>query len=380
MSARLLVRSLRLRHSSFLLALLAVTVGATVAATMLDLKSDLRQKMSRELRRYGPNLLVTPGHPEESPTLEEARVRRITALPGGGAAGAIVSTLLLASGRIGPVPAARAGTEAVFVGADFPALARQNPSWKIEGSWPRAGETGCLVGASLAGLLGIHAGDRASLAPAASPAEEITVTGILSTGESEDEQVLVPLPFLQERAGLQGRISLAALSVDGGAEAVGRAAKAIQEALPGASARPLWQVAAAQGAILGKLDRLMLFLTFVVLLLCGLCVMTTLLSIVLERENEIGLMRSIGAGDGEILMMFLGEVSLLGIFGGALGLALGAAAARVVGARLFGAAIEAPLSVVPAVLAVSLALCWLAVLLPLRRALAVQPATALRGE
>jgi ABC-type antimicrobial peptide transport system permease subunit len=79
-------------------------------------------------------------------------------------------------------------------------------------------------------------------------------------------------------------------------------------------------------------------------------------------------------------MMFLAEVSLLGISGGALGLALGAGAARLVGSRLFGAAIGAPLAVVPAVLAVSLGLCWIAVLLPLRRALAVQPATALRGE
>ena len=145
-------------------------------------------------------------------------------------------------------------------------------------------------------------------------------------------------------------------------------------------ARPLWQVAAAQGALLGKIDRLMLFLTLVVLLLCGLCVMTTLLSIVLEREGEIGLMRSIGAGDGEILVMFLGEVSLLGILGGIAGLGLGAAAARLVGSRLFGAAIEARAGVIPIVLAVSLLLCWSAVLLPLRRALAVQPAAALRGE
>jgi ABC-type antimicrobial peptide transport system permease subunit len=91
-------------------------------------------------------------------------------------------------------------------------------------------------------------------------------------------------------------------------------------------------------------------------------------------------MRSIGAGDGEIRMMFLGEVSLLGILGGAAGLGLGALAARLVGSRLFGAAIEPRAGVIPVVLAISLALCWSAVLLPLRRALAVQPAAALRGE
>jgi len=125
---------------------------------------------------------------------------------------------------------------------------------------------------------------------------------------------------------------------------------------------------------------MMLFLTLLVLVLCGLCVMTTLLSIVLEREREIGLMRSIGAGDGAILKMFLGEVSLLGLLGGAFGLVLGAAAARFTGNRLFDAAIAPRAGVVPLVLAVSLALCWLAVLLPLRRALAIEPAAALRGD
>ena len=380
MSARFLLRSLRLRHSSFLLALLAVTVGATVAATMLDLKADLRQKMSRELRRYGPNLLVTPAPGSDPPTLEEARVRAIPALVSSEAPGAAVSPLLLAAGRISRETDARAWTEAVMAGVDFEALSRLNPSWRIEGSWPRPGEPGCVVGASLAALLGIRPGDRASLSVAASPPESLPVSGVLSTGESEDDQVLAPLGFLQERSGLAGRVSLAALSLDGGPAAALRAAAAIERALPGVSARPLWQVAAAQGALRGKIDRLMLFLTLVVLLLCGLCVMTTLLSIVLERESEIGLMRSIGAGDGEILVMFLGEVSLLGILGGIAGLGLGAAAARLVGSRLFGAAIEARAGVIPVVLAVSLVLCWSAVLLPLRRALAVQPAAALRGE
>ena len=60
MSARFLLRSLSLRGSSFLLALLAIVMGATVTSTMLTIRADLTAKMSRELRRYGPNLLVTP--------------------------------------------------------------------------------------------------------------------------------------------------------------------------------------------------------------------------------------------------------------------------------------------------------------------------------
>ena len=51
LALRFLLRSLTLRGTSFLLALLAVTTAATVTATMLNLKADLGAKMSTELRR-----------------------------------------------------------------------------------------------------------------------------------------------------------------------------------------------------------------------------------------------------------------------------------------------------------------------------------------
>src|SRR5438876_3620452 len=153
-SARFLLRSLSLRGPSFLLALLAVTVGATVATTMLNLKLDLRSKMSRELRRYGPNLLLVPA--PEGPaggiasTLDEAEAR---ALPSRlGAPEALVSPLLLASAGVaatdaGGAPAARP-VAAATVGADFDLLRRLNPSWRVEGRWPAPGEAACLAGAS----------------------------------------------------------------------------------------------------------------------------------------------------------------------------------------------------------------------------------------
>ena len=46
MSARFLTRSLRLRASLLVFALVAVTVGAAVAATMLNLKADLAAEES----------------------------------------------------------------------------------------------------------------------------------------------------------------------------------------------------------------------------------------------------------------------------------------------------------------------------------------------
>ena len=398
-AARFLYRSLTLRGPSFLLALLAVTTGATVTAVMLNLKADLATKMSTELRRYGPNLLVTPAAGVAgggvAPTLDERALgAAVASLPRG--AGAAFSPLLMVSGSIldanddrleGRRPEdVSAGllrslsTAGTVVGADFESLRRLYPSWRVEGSWP-SGETETLAGASLARRAGLSPGRRVRVRTAADrPGEEFTVSGTVSTGESEEEEIFVPLARLQDATSLSGRVTLAALSVDGGTRAVEDAAAAIGTALPGVSARPLRQIASAQGEILSKLGRMMVLLTTLVLALAALCLTTTLMTVVIEREREIGLMRSIGAGDGQVLAMFVGEVTLLGALGGLLGLGAGAIATRVIGYSLFDAAIAPRAGVVPLVLGCSIALCLLSVLVPLRRALAVQPAGALRGD
>ncbi len=369
-SFHFLIRSLTLRASSFILALLAVTVGAAVSAVMLNLKADLGSKMARELRRYGPNLLVTPAGDTLAGTLDEFRLRALQLEQ--------PALQLIASGRV--TAGNGRGEPATIVGAEYDALRGQNPTWRIDGAWPAPGDQAtCVIGAAVARRAGISAGDRIHL-NVGDTTERLMVTGLLSTGESEEDTVYVALSLLQRITGLAGRVSLATLSVDGGSEAVSRAASAIDAALPGAEARPLRPIAAAQGAILGKLDRMMFLLTLVVLLLSGLCLTTTLMSIVLEREPEIGLMRSLGAGDAAILSIFLGEVSLLGLLGGGLGLGLGLAGAQLIGRRLFDAAIDPRPDIAPLVLGVALVLCWISVLVPMRRALAIQPAAALRGE
>ena len=231
---------------------------------------------------------------------------------------------------------------------------------------------------SLAAHADLKPGDVAHLGAPAEAA--LRVAGVVSTGEAEDEQVFVPLRVLQEITSQEGRLSFAAASVAGGLRAVESAAARLAAALPGVEARPVRAIALAEGALLARLDRMMLLLTLVVLLLSGLCLVTMLMSMVVEREPEIGLARAIGAGDVEIFRMFLGEVGLLGAIGALAGTALGAILVRFIGGRLFGAAIEPRLSVVPSVFLASLLICLVTVLVPLRRALSIQPAAALRGD
>jgi putative ABC transport system permease protein len=382
-SGRFLLRSLTLRGPAFLLALLAVTVGATVTATVLNLKAGLNRKMSRELRAYGPNLLllpVTSSHTQpagnrpvgQAATIEEGVVERARGLLDPGTR---MAAVLIAPGLVRE-------QAATLVGTDIEALRRIYPGWSVTTIPDRklvgSARGDCVVGTSLARRAGLEPGDLSEFRVQSSVV--LRVAGIVSTGEAEDEQVFLPLGIVQELAGLKGRVSFAALSIEGGTEAVQSAAARLAAALPGVEARPLRAIALAEGAILARLDRMMLLLSLVILVLSSLCLVTTLMSMVAERESEIGLARAIGAGDGEIFKMFLGEVGLLGSIGAAAGIAFGAGLARLIGSGLFGVPIEASLSVVPAVMGASILICLIGVLVPLRRALSIQPAAALRGD
>jgi putative ABC transport system permease protein len=369
MSARLFGRSLGRRGATFFIALVAVAGGSAVAATMLTLKADLRAKMTRELRRFGENLAIVPAGDRPGATLDEAAVRR--------ALGDAAAPVLLARGEIARE---RQHEAAAVLGVDFAAHRRLHPSWRVDGAWPR-GEDEALLGAAVARRLALQAGDRATLRlESGGEPLALRVAGTVRTGEDEEDQIFVPLALLQARAGLMGRVSLATLFVEGGPAVVDAAGGRLEAAIDGARARPLRPIAAAQGAILDRLDRMIWFMTAVILALAALCLGTTLFTLVVEREAEIGLLRSLGADDADVARVVLGEATILGLLGGAIGLVCGAVAARLIGWRLFGAAIDPRLAVVPMVLCISLGVSWLAVLVPLRRALTIRPAAALRAE
>src|SRR5215468_9055495 len=60
MFARLLYESFRRQKRRKLLAAVAITLGMTVATAMIAVATDIGDKINRELRSYGANLLVTP--------------------------------------------------------------------------------------------------------------------------------------------------------------------------------------------------------------------------------------------------------------------------------------------------------------------------------
>ena len=205
------------------------------------------------------------------------------------------------------------------------------------------------------------------------------VTGILVTGGEEESYIYMNLRDLEDLT--QDRtLDVTELSVSANAEQLDAYVSAIDESDTGIMARLVKRVTRSETAVLGKLQALVFLVTVVVLLLTMICVSTTMMAVVSERRREIGLRKALGAPDSSIRAEFLGEGMFLGGLGGLLGAALGFVFAEVVSVNVFGSSITFQPLLLPVTLALSMLIAAISCLLPIKRAVAIDPALVLKGE
>ena len=209
--------------------------------------------------------------------------------------------------------------------------------------------------------------------------EHFTVSGILSTGGEEEGYVYMSLKDLQ-RLTCDETLDAAELSVSADALELEEYSKAITDADLDITARLVKRVTRSEASVLGKLQALVFLVTVVVLLLTMICVSTTMLAVVSERRREIGLRKALGASDGSIRKEFLGEGMFLGGLGGVFGALLGFGFAQLVSVSVFGSPITFRPLLLPVTILVSMAIAAVSCQMPIRRAVAIDPAIVLKGE
>ena len=142
-----------------------------------------------------------------------------------------------------------------------------------------------------------------------------------------------------------------------------------------------------QDSIVSSLSKIITAFTLAVggigaisLAVAGLGVMNLMLVSVSERTEEVGLLKALGAGQGQVLALFLTESALLASAGAAAGVALGWVVVRIFVALYPSYPASPPLWAVIAVIFTALSMGTLFGVLPARRATRLDPVAALAGR
>jgi len=132
-------------------------------------------------------------------------------------------------------------------------------------------------------------------------------------------------------------------------------------------------------SILGVIAAVVVPVTSISLVVGGIVIMNIMLVSVTERTREIGIRKSLGARQADIMLQFLIESVILSLAGGLIGLLSGSLAATGLSA-LFGATLKVTIGYVALSIFVSSAVGIISGWYPARRAARLDPVAALRAE
>jgi len=406
---RILKNSFLKRPKAVLLVLLSITMGSAVATAFIGIAGELSHKMALELRSYGANILLEPAAGEGGAELREEDLPKIKSIfwkhnivgfapylfgsvdfSAGGLRerGVLTGTWF---GRPMPVEGEEPSIQGITVTA---------PWWELSGRWPETPEE-AVIGASLAKRLKLGL-DAEVVATKSGKSRSYKVVGIATTGGFEEEQLFAPLATVQgllDKPGKVSRVLVSALTVpmddfgrkDPAAMSkteyekwyctayVTSVAKSLEEVLAGSRAKPIWQIASAEGALLEKLNSIMLLLTVLALAASATAVSTSLIASMAERSGEIALMKTMGADRFQIAAIFLGETLIISVIGGLIGYLLGDQLGLFISRTVFNSAIKSPFWLFPTAIVAAFAVALAGSVAPLRRALLIQPVRVLKG-
>ncbi|MDU0347737.1 ABC transporter permease [Actinomyces sp. MRS3W] len=422
----------RLLHRSFTRQLwrrsligLTVALCASVSVAMLGVVFDVGDKLNAELTAYGSNIVVKPKadavvsslyetteETEATAFIDEEEVAGIKTIFW---AYNIVDFTAKLTGHVDVTSSKATAEDLTVTGTWFDkelslptgesataGVTTLRSWWTLEGAWPADDADETVVGSALAQRLGVGVGDTLTLTTATGE-RTLSVTGIYTSGDDDDNTLYAPLGIVQELTGHVGQVEeveVKALTTPEN-DLSRKAARnpnvlsaaewetwyctayassityQIEEVMPGAVAKQVRQVAAVEGKVLEKTQALMILMTALSLLAAVLAVASLTTASLVERTGEFALLKAVGASSASINRLILAETAVIGLLGTAVGAVAGSGIAQLIGHVVFDSSITMrPMVYVLVVVLIALVL-LAATASSMRTILRIQPATAL---
>ena len=417
-----------------LLAIITIFLASGLVSALLAVSIDIGDKMAKELKSYGANILIEPASSAVLPEVGNANTSLATQdfidekeLPN-------IKDIFWRNNIVGFAPLLSAeaqiegGQKVGILGTFFDhniAIPDEDdyhtgqkiisPYWHVEGEWVDDAQNHfttqvpALIGKQLAQTLNRKIGDRFVLRYQTQEQDnrvEIEIKGVVSTGGNEEQQILLPLSAVQNLLNLQGKVQsvkVSALTVP--ENELSRKARSnvdaldaaeydrwyctayvssishqLEEAVSGAVVRPIWQVAASEGVVIEKIQLLLAVVTLAAVIAAAMGIASLMTTSIIERSKEIGLMKALGAYQWQIVLLFYCEAIISALFGAIFGCVAGWGLARFIGISLFNEPLSFAWIVIPCVLVLAILIALIGTWFPTHRIARLYPVEVLYGR
>jgi putative ABC transport system permease protein len=318
---RLVLRNILRRPLRNGLTLAGIAIAMAVLVSIIAFGEGYRRALRHELDQAGMQMMLVPlGCPYDAAarvlknnTLENSLPASALDSVRNDPAVSVAAPLLLAA-----LPRQNDQRTDLWVGLDEEAL--QIKSWwraRSGQAW-FTNEDDVILGADAA-TLEMRAPGDSFFSPERH--RKFHVAGILErSGTSDDSSFFLPLKTAQEMFNETGRLTAIAIRLKDPA-LVREAAPRLQK-IPGAQVVTLTEMMGTFLNLLGAARTLVVAIASIAVMASALSIFNTLLAAVIERTNELAVMRAVGASRKQLFGLLLGESFLLTVVGNVAGAVL----------------------------------------------------------
>ncbi|NIP40885.1 MAG: FtsX-like permease family protein, partial [Candidatus Aenigmarchaeota archaeon] len=206
------------------------------------------------------------------------------------------------------------------------------------------------------------------------------VSGLLNKTEMQDDNVVfINLKEAQEILGKEGKISLIEVMAFCNTCPIEEIIRQIEEKIPNVKGVAAKQLINTQMTFTKKFLDFGLAVSVFILLIGIISLSTSMVSFVKDKTKEIGIFRSVGFRKKDIGKIIIFETIIVAVLSGVFGFGLGQVIATVLGQTMLGLNVGINMMMITWAFAISLLVCSLSILLPLRTASKITVTEALRS-
>jgi len=374
--ANLLFNKPRLIIISFSLILVTATFSA-----LLIISWGIKEKLDKELKAYGANLIITPAEYSQTISLFENYKENIYEKK---YLNQKIIKKILADYKnnienfyfILTTLAKYKNIELAISGIKFKQAKTINSWWKIAGKLPQ-NKKEILIDKTTAKYFNLKTGNKIILS-LNHENFKLTIAGILLNNNLQNLNVFMDLNYLQQIANLKNKISL--VMVKANTEKINFLTTAINKTNLNIWAKPLKQIVKASENLLKKIQ-ILLFIVLIYVIFTAFLILSSNISLMIfERNKELALIIALGGTKKFLIILFsLGGI-IMAILSGNLGFILGILISQFAAKTIFNSYFDIKIYFYLLIIFLSILIYIFSGLFTLKNLLKIKPATNLKAE